>query len=487
MTIWVKTSDGTQYQMNNASSKCKPEITLSCTGSAVKGSWNQSKGLLTIQSTTTAGSTTCTASLKNDKHIKDTLQTRSLNFNTLKDSKKIKIFAGQIQGNKTDPVLGDPSDNNAQKGVFDPQGFDFIDNDNFYFSRVCDNGKTTDGTPWRRSFCVHKNNKGDHSYNADPVLQMPGAGHSQNLSYESGSPGYLWFANFGTLVDDKFTHGYQKSRILTRFPLDQKGKYNKSPKQIPGTHYYYSQYKQNGKVYNQGIVNLEAAVDNQNNMIAVRGTIQSSKTTRHVWVYKLSNITDNLSTVQTDYPVYIEKTLNSFKNAIADIDPDRKYTIDKSQLKDLSTVAHLNTYSKDVPSAQGIALANGFVFYVSEIICEETNRNDKKKETCAPIIKDNIKVNKPRNNYYISTITTHIYTYAGEKVGSYSITFDSSTLSGKKDAPLYINDIEKFNGYVETEGIRYRNGIVYIFAKVRFNGEYDNLRRAYIFEIDITQ
>ena len=479
MTIWVKTSDGTQYQMNDKSNKCKPEIALSCfdtdvngsldtsTGTAVKGSWNQSKGLLTIQSTTKAGSTTCTASLKNDKHINDSLNTRSLNFNALKDFQKFKVFAGQIQGNKSDPVFGDPSDNIVKNGVFDPQGFDFIDDDTFYFSRVCDNGKTTDGTPWRRSFCVHQNTKNDHSY-TDAILQVPGAGHAQTLSYESGSPGYLWFANFGTLIDDKYMHGYQKTRILTRFPLDQKGKYNKNPKELPGTHYYYSKYKQNGKVYNQGVIWLEAAVDNLNNMIAIRGTIQSTQDPRHIWVYKLSNITDNLSTSQNDYVVYIEKTLNSFKNAIADIDQGsdgegRKYTIDKSKLKDLSTVTELNTFNKDVPGAQGIALANGFIFFVKENI-----------ETVG-------------SNQFKSTLTTHVFTYAGTQIGSgFSLEFDSSSTlfnSFQYDGKEY-----KFNGYVESEGIRYRNGKVYIFVKVRFNSDkLNNLRTAYILEIDIAQ
>ena len=67
--------------------------------------------------------------------------------------------------------------------------------------------------------------------------------------------------------------------------------------------------------------------------------------------------------------------------------------------------------------------------------------------------------------------------------------FDSST-PNNIGSILNIGDGYKFNGYVEAEGIRYRNGKVYIFAKVRFNkkdGKLNNLRTAYIFEIDITQ
>ena len=201
-------------------------------------------------------------------------------------------------------------------------------------------------------------------------------------------------------------------------------------------------------------------------MIAIRGTIQASTEPRKIWVYKLSNITDNLSTSQTDYAVYIEKTLNSFKEPIADIDPDRKYTIEKSQLKDLSTVSHLNNFSKDVPGGQGITLANGFVFFVYENI-------------------ENL-----GSNLYKSTLTTRVFTYAGTQIGSgFDLVFDSST-PNNIGSILNIGDGYKFNGYVEAEGIRYRNGKVYIFAKVRFNkkdGKLNNLRTAYIFEIDITQ
>ena len=465
--VFIQTDKGT-YDLKTA--PCASDIELSCE--------NQSVATIEKDDTTSSliakgvGTTICKAEIKG-QNMSGTMTVHVLNPDNLKNNlvekqsgKYIHIYQNPIQLSSPGRVT---------------QGFDFYNDEFIYFSQMLYNGadaKTTDGKAYDRKgvsvipFYFKTGKQGDY-------MTFQCSGHGQGISVESvDGKDYIWLGNYGSL-NDNATNGFSQSQTISRveWDLNKKSLY---PWDITDHYTYISSGS-----YNHS---FEPAVDAKNNHLAVRAYNTAS---------------EKMDDGKNHQPLYIRTyNLNDAKqlsqksiklpNPITTIDEkDKKITNYQPEIKikdlaELTPIDEMKTHSGEFPT-QGFDIDNGLLYAIGG------------GPTAIDKTLDSSDI-KPGKYNYKSQIQINVYTYNGDLVGKYYlqtskandgylVNTDFDDMVNEKDAGNFVN----WNiGYFEPEGIRVREGKLFINMAVKLNYYKDKNTIAtrtkhYIFVYDLTK
>ncbi len=415
-----------------------------------------------------AGRATGTATIKGQNMsatVKiNVLNPQNLTENVAKKNSKgnlIHVYKGPFKLNRSGRVC---------------QGFDvntqtaFKDTDYVYFSQLSEYPLSEEGKPFRTRIVVFPDRLSDLKV-AKKAMSLFHSGHGQGLSIEhTDTQDYVWVGSAGSLESatdqSKINKGFSSSQTLVRVPFEADKSYY--PEDLE--HYYLP--PEDGSSYYMG---LEPALDIKNNRFLLRAKKKGDSKT-YIKIY-------NFKTFR-DLPTASKKvTLANPVTTIKDgkVVANQKLTL---KVKDLSekSIKPIHQFAVTNFPSQGVTIDNGIIYAVT---------NNSSPE-----------LSKPDGKYtHHFSITVKLYSQAGKELASHTIQnskLNDGYLINKEMDPIINQYDENGNlvywnvGYFEPEGIRVRDGKLYLNISAKRGYKDDNGKDAitaaqYIFVYDLAK
>ncbi|MBQ9818315.1 MAG: hypothetical protein IJM59_12740 [Proteobacteria bacterium] len=387
-----------------------------------------------------AGRTTGTATIKGQS-MSATVKINVLNPDNLKENvaKKnskdnlIHVYKGPFKLNRSGRVC---------------QGFDFntsvapTDSDFVYFTQLSEDPISVEGKPYRTRIVVFPDKLSDLK-GAKKAMSLFHFGHGQGVSVEhTDKQDYIWVGSYGTLksktdqsIIDK---GFGSQQTLVRIPFEPEKSYYPEDKTLE--HYYLPPLK-SGYFHK-----LEPALDVKNNRFVLRAKNSGDKKT-YIKIYgfkDVSNLKLSSKEVTLAHPIL---TFNKDGKVV-----EKKIS---TKVKDFSNLTPIHEFAVEGFPVQGVAMDNGLIYAV-------TNNS---KELSTTVSK------KPGDYTHNFQITVKLYSQGGTELASYNL--QNSKANGgyliNSEMDAIVNEYDESGkpaywnvGYFEPEGIRVRDGKVYI-------------------------
>ena len=413
-----------------------------------------------------AGRTTGTATIKG-QNMSATVKINVLNPDNLKenvakkdkDGNLIHVYKGPFKLNRGGRVC---------------QGFDFntsvapTDSDFVYFTQLSEEPISEKGKPFRTRIVVFPDKLSDLKV-AKKAMSLFYSGHGQGVSVEhTDTQDYIWVGSYGTLKSktdkDVIDKGFGSQQTLVRVPFEADKSYY--PEDLE---HYYLPPEKSGTYFHK----LEPALDIKNNRFILRAKNSGDKKT-YIKIYSFKEVSDlKLSSKEV-----------TLANPILTFDKDGNVVEKKitTKVKDFSTLKPIHEFAVEGFPVQGVTIDNGIIYAV-------TNNSDSE-------------LTKPDGQYtHQFKITVKLYSQGGTELASYNL--QNSKANGgyliNTEMDPIVNEYDEAGnlkywnvGYFEPEGIRVRDGKVYISisSKKDYYNEDNKVERTaaqYIFVYDLAK
>ncbi len=491
LSIKTNKNDKEGYTLEDA--PCADEIEFSLSDSEVAAAEKNGKYIKITSKK--VGTTTCEVHLKNYPEVSTSFIIHVLDLDNLKENVETGCK------NNVCPHVYKSNMILANKGI--TQGFDFLNAEETFLTQLgtgeiyevdkslkdidhckgstvlCSNDAKVKYSKVRLLLMKHL--EGNTS-TYDKLMTFRQASHGQNIAVEKYNDNeYVWVSNYGTFkkCNEKTGYldcskGYSYSQTLSRVEWTSEDvAYYPNDKAL--THYYYSDSDE------VTFYSFEPGLDQKNNRFALIadctksnkiesdcvyadlvpsncGNIDSNG--RYIRMFALSDVLDPNITQEKERDLSCPRRY---------IDENNEY-IDELQLnkrthikyRDLSAIKVLDSFDvKNFPS-QGFDIENGILYAIEGWTDEIENKEYAHK----------------------SFIQLKIYTYQGDEIGTYNVlTGGKSDYRNKDKGYLYLNNEKmdsllnfkdgkfeyRHNGFIEPEGIRVKDGKLYILTAVGLN------------------